>query len=100
MALIERGGKYLALPTHSNHRNGVSPGDDIRVGHLDGETVSIWAIARSGSTRKLAVPRHVFGLNFEEDRAHTVQPNAAYFMSKRAETPYQLLDPDSAGGAA
>ncbi len=90
MALIERGGKYIALPTASNQRNNVRPDDDIRVGHLDGEAVSIWVIARSGSTRKLAVPRHVFGLNFEEDRAHTVQPNAAYFMSTRAPTPYAL----------
>lgn len=98
MALVVRGDKYLALPTFSNQRNGISPQDDIRIGHLDGETVSIWVLSRSGSRKKLAVPRHVFGLNFEEDRAHTVQANAAYFMSVRAETPYLLVEP-SEGGA-
>lgn len=103
MTIIVRGDKYVARSTHNNHANGVTPRDDIRVGYIDDDSVSIWVISPGGRTRKLAVPKHVFGLNFEPDKSHTVMPNAGYFMSGKAAEAYVISPPagtlSGAGGA-
>ena len=89
MSGIVVGDKFKANPTTRNTLNGVDPSDDIRIGLIEPDFISIHVIKRSGATQQLAVPRGAFGGNFENDRFHLAPPNRGYAMLKRPMTIYK-----------
>ena len=89
MAEIPVGDKYVAMQTTRNSVNGVGPQDDIRIGFVDPHYISIHVIKQGGSKTALAVPRALFGVNFEPDRFHMALPNRGYAMLSRATVLYR-----------
>lgn len=83
MTQILVGDKYVAKATLNNRANGIDVQDDIRIGMVDEQYVSIHVLKRGGTHLKIAVPRDFFHSNFENDRMHLVAPNRAYAMSQR-----------------
>ncbi|MGN3975560.1 hypothetical protein [Tsuneonella sp. SYSU-LHT278] len=79
------GDKFTVADTPRNRQNGLVPGKDVRIAHVNNTHVSI-RVFQSGDEVKLLVPLDAFGTNFKEDRTATVMA-AAY----KALTPFKEL---------
>ena len=88
MSGIRVGDRYKANPTDRNRLNSISSLDHIRIGFLDGDYISIVVLKVDGRHFSLAVPRFLFGVNFEEDRSHLVS-DPGYALSGRAKEIYK-----------
>lgn len=73
---MQVGEKYLVRSTARNAKNNLLRGKEARIAHLDPNTISL-RVFQNGAELKLAVPRELFGVNFELERSF-VPPNKAY----------------------
>jgi|GEM_PF-3991527 len=89
MTMIPVGDKFVAMRTIRNATNGIDPLDDVRIGFVDHNAISIHVIKKDGRSKQFLVPRDAFVFNFESDRHHLAPPNRGYAMSRHALTPYK-----------
>lgn len=75
MSKLIVGEKYSVLDTPRNRQNGLVPGKDARIAHVNNTHASVIVI-QGGADKKLLVPLDAFYGNFKQDRA--TPANAGY----------------------
>lgn len=78
MSKLIVGDKYVVKDTPRNRQNGLVPGKDCRIAHINNTHVSV-NVLQDGDEKKKLVPLDAFGGNFTEDRGATI--NSAYKSS-------------------
>lgn len=84
MSKLIVGDKYIVKDTPRNRQNGLVPGKDCRIAHVNNTHVSL-NVLQGANEKKLLVPLDAFGGNFAEDRA------AAINLSYKSLMPFKDL---------
>lgn len=84
--MLRVGEKYIVRATNRNFTNGLIAGKEARIAHLSHDMVSV-RIFQNGGEKRLAVPKDIFGVNFEEEMSF-VPPNQAYASAAPFLEPY------------